>query len=48
MLGQLGQKRSDSPRSLVQNFNKRFKPDFPRTVQRVPYGTYSRIEGHVP
>ncbi|XP_039790666.1 RNA polymerase II C-terminal domain phosphatase-like 1 isoform X4 [Panicum virgatum] len=42
MLGQLGHKRS-----LAPNFNKRFKPDFPR-VQRVPYGTYSRIEGHVP
>ncbi|XP_066332182.1 RNA polymerase II C-terminal domain phosphatase-like 1 isoform X1 [Miscanthus floridulus] len=48
MLGQLGHKRSGSPRSLAPNFNKRFKPDFPRTVQRVPYGTYSRIEGHVP
>ncbi|KAG2652613.1 hypothetical protein PVAP13_1NG367600 [Panicum virgatum] len=47
MLGQLGHKRSGSPRSLAPNFNKRFKPDFPR-VQRVPYGTYSRIEGHVP
>ncbi|RLM78729.1 hypothetical protein C2845_PM12G21610 [Panicum miliaceum] len=43
MLGQLGHKRSGSPRSLAPNFNKRFKPDFPR-VQRVPYGTYSRIE----
>ncbi|WVZ74470.1 hypothetical protein U9M48_022649 [Paspalum notatum var. saurae] len=48
MLGQLGHKRSGSPRSLAANFNKRFKPDFPRAVQRVPYGTYSRIEGHVP
>ncbi|TVU03007.1 hypothetical protein EJB05_51471 [Eragrostis curvula] len=48
MLGQLGQKRSGSPRSLVQSFNKRLKPDFSRTVQRIPYGTYSRIEGHVP
>ncbi|GJM85644.1 hypothetical protein PR202_ga01427 [Eleusine coracana subsp. coracana] len=48
MLGQLGQKRSGSPRSLAQNFNKRFKPDFSRTMQRMPYGTYSRIEGHVP
>lgn len=35
-------------RSLAPNFNKRLKPDFPRTVQRVPYGAYSRIEGHVP
>ncbi|PWZ20820.1 RNA polymerase II C-terminal domain phosphatase-like 1 [Zea mays] len=48
MLGQLGHRRSASPRSLAPNFNKRFKPDFPRTVQRVPYGTYSRIEGHAP
>ncbi|KAL6911881.1 hypothetical protein ACP4OV_000686 [Aristida adscensionis] len=48
MLGQLGHKRSGSPRLLAQNFSKRFKPDFPRTMQRVPYGTYSRIEGHVP
>ncbi|OEL17472.1 RNA polymerase II C-terminal domain phosphatase-like 1 [Dichanthelium oligosanthes] len=48
MLGQLGHKRSGSPRSLAPNFNKRFKPDYPRTVHRVPYGTYSRIEGHVP
>uniref|UniRef100_A0A453P5V2 Uncharacterized protein n=1 Tax=Aegilops tauschii subsp. strangulata TaxID=200361 RepID=A0A453P5V2_AEGTS len=35
-------------RSLVPNYNKRFKPDFPRAVQRPPYGRYSRIEGHVP
>uniref|UniRef100_A0A453P5S5 DRBM domain-containing protein n=1 Tax=Aegilops tauschii subsp. strangulata TaxID=200361 RepID=A0A453P5S5_AEGTS len=48
MLGQLAQKRSSSPRSLVPNYNKRFKPDFPRAVQRPPYGRYSRIEGHVP
>ncbi|CAN6232613.1 unnamed protein product [Urochloa humidicola] len=48
MLGRLGHKRSGSPRSLAPNFNKRYKPDFPRTLQRVPYGTYSRMEGHVP
>ncbi|VAI47418.1 unnamed protein product [Triticum turgidum subsp. durum] len=48
MLGQLAQKRSSSPRSLAPNYNKRFKPDFPRAVQRPPYGRYSRIEGHVP
>ncbi|PNT69120.1 RNA polymerase II C-terminal domain phosphatase-like 1 isoform X2 [Brachypodium distachyon] len=48
MLGQLAQKRSGSPRSLAPNFSKRFKSDFPRAVQRAPYGRYSRIEGHVP
>uniref|UniRef100_A0A0D9YVH4 protein-serine/threonine phosphatase n=1 Tax=Oryza glumipatula TaxID=40148 RepID=A0A0D9YVH4_9ORYZ len=48
MLGPLAQKRSSSPRSLAPSFDKRFKPDFPRAVQRVPYGRYSRIEGHVP
>lgn len=35
-------------RSLAPNFSKRFKSDFPRAVQRAPYGRYSRIEGHVP
>ncbi|KAL5208667.1 hypothetical protein ABZP36_033102 [Zizania latifolia] len=48
MLGQFAQKRSSSPRSLASSFNKRSKPDFLRAVQRVPYGRYSRIEGHVP
>ncbi|CAM0945084.1 unnamed protein product [Alopecurus aequalis] len=48
MLGQFAQKRSGSPRSMAPNFHKRFKPDFPRAVQRPPYGRYSRIEGHVP
>ncbi|XP_044954528.1 RNA polymerase II C-terminal domain phosphatase-like 1 isoform X1 [Hordeum vulgare subsp. vulgare] len=48
MLGQLSQKRSISPRSLAPNYNKRFKPDFPRVVHRPPYGRYSRIEGRVP
>ncbi|KAF8692955.1 hypothetical protein HU200_039317 [Digitaria exilis] len=48
MLGQLGHKRSGSPRLLAPHLNKRFQPDFQRTMQRVPYGTYSRMEGHVP
>ncbi|KQJ83718.1 RNA polymerase II C-terminal domain phosphatase-like 1 [Brachypodium distachyon] len=48
MLGQLGQKRSGSPRSFPSNFGKRFKPDFQRTVQRVPSGRYARNDGRVP
>ena len=35
-------------RSLSSNFNKRFKSDFPRTIHRAPYGTYSSSECHVP
>ncbi|KAG8037931.1 hypothetical protein GUJ93_ZPchr0024g29058 [Zizania palustris] len=37
MLGQFAQKRPGSPRSLAPSFDKRFKLDFPRGVQRVPY-----------
>lgn len=36
MLGQFGQKRQGSPRSLHGMPNKRLKPEFPRVLQRMP------------
>lgn len=48
MLGQLAQRQSASPRSLVPNFNKRFKPDFSQRIQRIPSGRYSRDDSRFP
>jgi RNA polymerase II C-terminal domain phosphatase-like 1/2 len=48
MLGQLAQRQSASPRSFAPNFNKRFKPDFSQTMQRIPSGRYSRDDSRFP
>ncbi|XP_072987720.1 RNA polymerase II C-terminal domain phosphatase-like 1 [Typha latifolia] len=49
MLGQFTQKRSGSPRSLPATPNKRLKPEFSRTLQRIPSsGGYSKNETSVP
>ncbi|KAG2567617.1 hypothetical protein PVAP13_7NG336900 [Panicum virgatum] len=37
-----------SPRSFAPNFNKRFKPDFSQTMQRIPSGRYSRDDNRFP
>ncbi|KAG2573527.1 hypothetical protein PVAP13_7KG258800 [Panicum virgatum] len=48
MLGQLSQRQSASPRSFAPNFNKRFKPDFSQTMQRIPSSRYSRDDNRFP
>ncbi|CAN6235709.1 unnamed protein product [Urochloa humidicola] len=48
MLGQLAQRQSASPRSFALNFNKRFKPDFSQTMQRIPLSRYSRDNSRFP
>ncbi|CAO2043106.1 unnamed protein product [Urochloa humidicola] len=48
MLSQVAQRQSVSPRSFAPNFNKRFKPDFSQTMQRIPSSRYSRDNHRFP
>ncbi|XP_057949749.1 RNA polymerase II C-terminal domain phosphatase-like 1 [Malania oleifera] len=47
-LGQFSQKRQGSPRSLQGMSGKRLKPEFTRSLQRMPSARYSRNASPVP